>query len=111
MTRSNNDYLQDILAATKHAISFVDSISFDEFMDNVEKQFAVIRALEIIGEAANNIPKDVQEHYPKVPWSEMIGMRNVMIHAYFGVDEQVIWRTVQEDLPSLRDSLQTILGT
>ena len=63
MTRTTNDYLQDILKATNHALSFVNGISFDEFSANIEKQYAVIRALEIIGEAANKIPKEIQEQH------------------------------------------------
>lgn len=90
-------------------MSFVNSIDLDLFRANKEKQYAVIRALEIVGEAAAQIPAVIRSAYPAVPWREMIGMRNVVIHSYFGVDETVIWRTVQEDLPPLKQSIQLML--
>jgi uncharacterized protein with HEPN domain len=77
----------------------------------VEKQYAVTRAFEVIGEAARNVPVEIRAHVSsQLPWSEMIGMRNVLIHDYVGVDEAVIWRTIQEDLPSLCESVRGILA-
>ena len=112
MTRSYEDYLADILYAIEKAQEFVEGVDADDFYGNTEKIFAVIRALEIIGEAARHIPSDIQRQHPDIPWAEIIGMRNVVIHDYFGVDNEVIWRTVQEDLPPLQlqlaDFLQTI---
>ncbi len=105
MKRTYEDFLRDILTATNQALSFVADITLDDFLANVEKQFAVTRALEIIGEAARNIPPEIQAQYPQLPWREMIGMRNVVAHNYFGVDETVIWRTVQEDLPALQTAV------
>ena len=99
--RSYEDFLQDILTAATHAIEFIEGQELTDFQADVEKQYAVTRALEIIGEAARNVPDDAKTLYPELPWKEMIGVRNVVIHEYFGVDEVVIWRTVQDDLPPL----------
>jgi uncharacterized protein with HEPN domain len=109
--RTYLDYLQDIYDATGYALSFVAGVTLDDFVDNYEKSFAVTRALEIIGEAARQVPAEVQQQYPHLPWQEMIGMRNVVIHEYFGVNLEVIWRTVHEDLPGLRVALGEILDT
>lgn len=107
--RSYADYFQDIFQAASYALAFTDNVSFEQFAGNMEKLFAVLRALEIIGEAARQIPESVQKAYPTLPWREMIAMRNVVIHEYFGVDKEVIWRTVREDLPALQTELAQIV--
>lgn len=109
MTRSYEDYLHDILDAAEKAQAWVIGLELDAFVANTEKVFAATRALEIIGEAARHVPPDVRDRHPKVPWADMIGMRNVVTYGYFGVDSRVIWRTVQEDLPPLCASIQRIL--
>lgn len=109
MSRTYDDYLQDILEAASHAVIFLNGIEFETFAKSIEKQYAVTRALEIVGEAARNIPKEIQDLYPQLPWKEMIGMRNIVSHEYFGVDNQVIWRTVKEDLPPLCETVTLIL--
>jgi uncharacterized protein with HEPN domain len=111
MSRTYIDYLRDILEASTNAIAFLDGVKFAEFDDNIEKQYAVTRALAIIGEAARHIPQSVRVSYPQLPWKEMVGMRNIVAHEYFGVDNNVIWRTVKEDLPSLQAAVQTLLET
>ena len=69
----------------------------------------MIRALEVIGEAARHVPSIVRRRYPQIPWKKIVGMRNVVIHGYFGVDTEVIWRTIQDDLPPLRRIVNRIL--
>ncbi len=70
---------------------------------------AVVRNFGIIGEAANHIPPEIQSRFPDIPWSQMRGIRNVLIHEYFGVDEEVLWETVQNDLPALQEKLNRLL--
>jgi len=108
--RTYLDYFHDIYEAAGLALSFVAGVDLDTFAENREKLFAVTRALEIVGEAARQVPLELQQRYPHLPWQEMIGMRNVVIHEYFGVDPEVIWRTVHEDLPQLHTALDEILG-
>ena len=109
MKRDYTDYLRDILTAVGDAQSFIESLDLDDFLASNEKQYAVIRALEIIGEAAAQIPTEIRVLYPAIPWREMVGMRNVVIHNYSGVDETVIWRTVQDDLPPLKRNVTNML--
>ncbi len=103
------DYLRDMLTYAERAESFVAGVDFDAFCKDEQKTLAVVRALEVIGEAAAHIPSTVRRRYPELPWAEIIGMRNVLIHGYFGVDLAVIWRTIHENLPPLRPQIARIL--
>ena len=102
-------YLKDILAALKSVETFVEKISFEEFCADDKTASAVIRKFEIIGEATKNIPEDLRRQYPQIPWKEMAGMRDRLIHFYFGVDPQLVWTTVKERLPKLKPQIQNIL--
>lgn len=108
--RTYVDYLHDILDHAEKAERFIASIDFDTFCANEEKTLAVIRALEVIGEAARHLPQSMWERCPEIPWMNMIGMRNVLIHEYFGVDLEVVWRTVQKDLPPMRAAVARMLA-
>ncbi len=107
--RTYIDYLRDMLTYAETAESFVGDLEFEVFSRDTEKTFAVVRALEVVGEAAGHIPADVRNAYPDVPWSKVVGMRDIVIHGYFGVDLEVIWKTVREDLPPLREAAGRML--
>ena len=104
----DKEYVIDILEAAKLALSYVSGKTKDEFLKDTQCQDAVIRRLEIIGEAARRISDETRATYPKLPWKAMVGMRNVMIHEYDGVDLNIVWETLQKDLPDLVKSIEKI---
>ena len=103
------DYARDMLESARKALDFVQGMGYDEFASDEKTQFAVVRALEIIGEAAKKIPSDVRETYSEIPWREIAGTRDKLIHDYIGVNLPVVWRTIQYDLPPLIGQLETML--
>ena len=103
--RGAQEYLADMRNAIHAAREFSRGITFEQFRDNREKQFAIIHALEIVGEAAKQIPVQVRGEYPDIPWRDIAGMRDRLIHGYFSVNLERLWNTVQEDLPRLEDRL------
>ena len=109
MTRHYADFLQDIHDATAKALGFLAGMSLSEFAADDKTAYAVIRALEIIGEAAKRIPAEVRQRYSQLPWRAMAGMRDKLIHDYVTVDVEVVWKTVREDLPPLLPLLQAVL--
>ena len=108
--RSYIDSLHDILEAIQNAISFVGEMSFASFRDDTRTIYAVVRALEIIGEATKRIPQDVRDKYPDLPWREMASMRDKLMHDYFGVDLVVVWKTIFEDLPNLEEAINKVIS-
>jgi len=92
-------YLDDIIDAAGKAVRFVEGLSFSDFESDERTLYAVVRALEILGEAAKNVPQATRGRAPQIPWQDMAGMRDKLIHAYHGVDLRVVWRTVRDDLP------------
>jgi uncharacterized protein with HEPN domain len=109
VSRDYQVYPEDMLAATGKALSFVSGLDEHSFASNEEKVFAVIHALEIIGEAAKHIPPEIQEQYPDIPWRAIAGTRDKLIHAYFEIHLPRLWATVHHDLPVLEASLTKIL--
>lgn len=104
------DYLQDILQAVEDALTFADGMDYSTFSTDRRTNLAVVRALEIMGEAARHIPANIRRGYPESPWQEIVDMRNKLVHEYFGVDLEVLWRTVQKDLSPLRDAIRQMLA-
>lgn len=108
--RALEDYLRDILEYAEKAEHFLEEIPSGEALREDEKTLlAVVRALEVIGEAAKRVPKAFRDKYPHVPWRGMTGMRDKVIHGYFGVDVEVVWRTVRQDLPPLQSAIARML--
>lgn len=96
------DYLQDILDSINDTDDFVKGMSFDDFLKDKKSVNAVIRSIEVIGEAAKKIPHSLRKEFPDIPWKKMTGMRDKLIHEYFGVDLEIIWEVIRKDLPSIK---------
>lgn len=103
--RGPGEYLSDMLDAIRAAREFSQGVTFDEFRNNREKQFAIIHALEIVVEAAKQVPASVRDEYPDIPWRDIAGMRDRLIHGDFSVNPERLWNTVRDDLPDLEEKL------
>lgn len=106
--RLSADYLQDMLEASIKAADFIKDMTFNEFNNDEKTQYAVVRALEIIGEAAKKVTQPVKDQNPRIPWRTIAGMRDKMIHDYMGINQAVDLKTIIEDIPLLTKQLQAI---
>lgn len=108
--RENQLYLKDIAGAIHAIKSFVADMSFEEFIKDDKTVSAVIRKLEIIGEASKAVPQDIRDRYPQIPWKEMARMRDKLIHFYFGVDHALLWRAIKYRIPEIYPLIMRILS-
>ena len=109
MKRDYSLYIKDILDCIERVEEFIGDMNFDEFLADDKTSSAVVRKLEIIGEATKNIPKSITQKYEEIPWKEMARMRDKIIHFYFGVDYKIVWNVIKERLPEIKPTIQHIL--
>ncbi len=107
MSRDHRLFLKDILEAINSIEEFTAGMSLEEFSEDDKTSSAVLRKLEIIGEAAKNIPEQVKKEYPDIPWKDMARIRDKVTHSYFGVDHEIVWKVVKERLPDIKQNLDT----
>ncbi|MGC9310301.1 MAG: DUF86 domain-containing protein [Candidatus Aenigmatarchaeota archaeon] len=110
MKRNPILFLEDMLESIRLIKRFSKGLDREKFMKNELRQNAIIRQFEIIGEAAKHLPDSFRKKYPKVPFREISGFRDVLIHAYFGADLERIWRVLERDLPELKKNLKEIIA-
>jgi len=102
-------YLLDVLTAARKVLLYSEGLSWERFRDEGIMQDAIIRNLQIIGEAAQRISKDVKDGHPELPWAPMAGMRNRLVHEYFRIDLERVWQTIQEDIPALVKLIEPLI--
>jgi len=104
------DYVEDMLDAMDKAELLLEGITYEQFEADFRINFAVVRALEIVGEAAKRLPPDLRREYPDIPWKVMAGMRDRIVHGYDVVDLQIVWDVVKRDIPQVKPQVQKILA-
>ena len=109
MNRDLKLFLKDIIIACKDIQDFTTGMEFDQFIQDRKTSSAVIRQFEIIGEAAKNVPESIRIKYPGIPWKDISGMRDRLIHGYFGVDYYLVWDTIKSKVPELITYMQQII--
>jgi uncharacterized protein with HEPN domain len=108
--RKPDVYLEDMLESIEQIEGYLGDVNENEFYRNSEKQDAVLRRLEIIGEAVKHISDDIRDEYDEVPWRKIAGMRDIIIHEYFGVTLSMVWVVTQRDLPDLKSKIKDIIN-
>ena len=109
MPRDDSAYLLDMLLSARDALSFTEGMSYDEFTRDRRTQLSVLKSVEIVGEAAAHVSEDTQRAHPAIPWREIVGMRNRLVHDYFDIDLPLVWDTVCDDLPVLMARLEPLV--
>jgi len=101
--------VEDIVEAASAIAGYIQGLTYEEFAEDRKTVDAVVRNLEVIGEAARHVPEDVRARFPELPWSDMADTRNVLIHEYFGVDLTILWKTASTDLPAIFPALRRVV--
>jgi len=107
--RGDKEFLLDIIEAIKRIELYTKELSYQDFLQKIETQDAVVRNFEIIGEAVKNISKNLKTKYNNLQWKEIAGMRDKVIHFYFGVNWDIVWRAAKDSLPQLKEKIEGIL--
>ena len=102
-------FLEDMIGAIAKIENYIDGLEYEEFSANDMVKDAVMRNLEIIGEASRNIPQKVREGHGEISWSKMVGLRNIVAHKYFGVDLEIVWKIITENLPEAKPLVEKLL--
>lgn len=108
MKKDPEIFLEHILESIDLIQDYTAHKTITDFIKSVQLQDSIIRRIEIIGEAVKNLPDDVKNNYPEVPWKKIAGMRDVLIHEYFGIDLELTWQVVQKDIPDLKRKIMKI---
>jgi uncharacterized protein with HEPN domain len=107
--RRNQDSLTDIREAIQRIAAYTAGIGFEQFLKDVKTQDAVIRNLEVIGEATKNLSNRFKKTYPQIPWKDLAGVRDKMIHHYFGINYEIVWMIAKEEIPGLLAHIEKLL--
>lgn len=103
--------IQHIYDAIIEIESYLIGADFDKFMNDSMMRFACIKQMEIIGEASNHVSEEIKQQFSEIEWDQIVGMRNVFVHEYFGVDSSLVWQIIKSDLPELKEKVKEILNS
>jgi len=107
--RGTLEFIYDVLESIKRIEEYTENITFKELMRNIIIQDAVVRNIEVIGEAIKNIPSSFKKKHKDIEWKKIAGMRDKIIHFYFGISWEVVWKTIKENLPLLKEKIEKII--
>ena len=107
--RQDDSYLLDMLVAARKAVTFAADLTYAQFERSDLHQNAIFKVLEIVGEAASRISDSTQTAHPEIPWQEIVGLRNRVVHVYFEIDLSLVWQIVREDVPALIVQLERLV--
>lgn len=108
--KNDRTYLEHILESIELIEQYIKDLSKEGFLSSSKTQDAVVKRIEIIGEAAKNISAFTRRKYPSLPWKGMTGMRDIMVHDYFGIDYEIVWQTCMCDFPDLKQKIQELIS-
>jgi uncharacterized protein with HEPN domain len=106
--RGDNEFLADIKESIARTLLYIEGISYEEFLNSIKTQDAVVRNLEIIGEAAKNLSDNFAQKYSEIPWQQLARLRDRLIHFYFGVNYDIVWSIITEEIPEIARQIHTI---
>lgn len=109
MKRHYRHFLDDIIEHCDKAQKFIEGLTFEQFQEDEKTYYATVRALEIIGEAISHIPEETKQKYEEIPWYKIVGFRNMVIHEYFGIDEEIVWNAAKVNTIFLKEQISRIL--
>lgn len=107
--RDDQLFIEDIFQSIIRIMEYTENVDYETFVNNQEKIDAVVRNLKIVGEASNHISDEFKYNSPEINWSEVVGLRNILIHKYFGVDTEIVWVIIKEDIPTLKKQIAKLL--
>jgi uncharacterized protein with HEPN domain len=108
--RRDNDYLADIQEAIQRVIAYTNELSYQQFLEDTKTQDAVVRNLQVIGEAAKKLSVSLRKAHAHLPWKEMAGLRDKIVHEYFGINYDIVWTVAREELPVLVSEIEDLLS-
>lgn len=110
MSRDFRLFLDDIRESGAKVLRYTAGMTFEQFVQDEKVFDAVVRNLGIIGEATKHVPNEIRDHYPQIAWQKISGLRDIVVHEYFGIDEEILWDIIQNHVPELLEQVAQILG-